>query len=824
MATTGVGAKGQGVSDQSRQATRQRLERLERRECARGQRRVFRRMRVPLATGVLTLLLIAVATVTSPSVIALAAPLTSQTPQRAMQATHALPVREDPAADAILAAPPAQVKMWFSEDLNPLTSRLVVVDTTNHQVDVGDSQVSASNPLEMSVSLPLLRAGTYVVVWRTQSADDGHIASGSYLFRIARPDGSVPPVPAVLPTPHITGGQALATGTLDGPTLVQTAMTWLALLLMVFWVGGVIWETWILAPRRQTDPDLHAAALAATARFRLLAPYALGLLLVANVGVIVAEAAELAGEWSGAVSLPLLHAIIFGSRFGLFWWMRQLAVIAALAATLLTRPQTAVALSLPAAPTEGAAATALDVSGRDTPAAKAPALAIPDWRRELLKTLRELPQLPRQIWQGLRARTGEGIVLLVLGGALIAAFALSGHAAAVSASELGYALSVDIFHLIATTAWLGGLLYITVVLLPALRRLTAHQQARVLALGLPQFGALALVCAVLLAATGSLSATIHLTSITQFFTTTYGRTLAVKIELFLLMAAISAYHAFFLRPRLALALNDDADGAGRGARSPALSQEPHEGEPHDKAPAHRRGQTKRAGAAIAGQNALALAGAAPASSASSAQLSATPALSAVRPASIATPGRESLVTSPAPASGATERLPERLPAPAPTQRLARAIEEWLAREAALGVGVLLCVALLSAFAGSLYSLPLAPTSHSTGAFAQTQTAGSYQVTLNVSPDSFGTNTFTVTVMNAQKQPIAGAAVLLQEGDLDMDMGVQTFQLNAKGASSPGVYTEQSDILMAGHWSILVKVLPPKSNQFHTATFKLTVSY
>ena len=103
---------------------------------------------------------------------------------------HALLVRSDPAADAILNAPPSQVKMWFSEDINPLTSRAVVVNTTNQEVDNKDAHVSSSDTKEMIVTLPLFKAGAYVVVWRTQSQDDGHITGGSSIFRIAAPDGS----------------------------------------------------------------------------------------------------------------------------------------------------------------------------------------------------------------------------------------------------------------------------------------------------------------------------------------------------------------------------------------------------------------------------------------------------------------------------------------------------------------------------------------------------------------------------------------------------------------------------------------------------------
>jgi len=782
--------------------------------------RLWRSALMPL-TVLLAALMLGAGLLPGTTPIALAAPLTTNVPQHPTTALHALPVREDPPADAILQAPPSQVRMWFSEDLNPLTSKIVVVSTTNHEVDLGDSHVVADNPREMIVSLPLLSAGTYVVVWRTQSAEDGHIVSGSYIFRIARPDGSVPPIPKVLPTSHIIGGgQALATGTLDGPTTVQAIMTWLALLFMVFWVGGVIWETWILAPRLQTDPDLRAAAQAAVARFRTLAPYVLAALLVADVGIILAEAAELAGDWSGAFSPILLRAIIFGSRYGLFWWMRQLVALAALAATLLIRP-----------PVETTGAEADEEQASEMPSHpifsagdETATQAIPDWRRELVKTLRDIPQLPRQLWRGLRARSGEGVLSLLLGAALIAAFALSGHAAAVSASELGYALSVDIFHLIATTAWLGGLLYIAVVLLPALRGLTSYQRARVVALGLPQFGALALVCAVLLAATGSLNTAIHLTSIEQFFTTTYGRTLAVKIELFLIMAAISAYHAFFLRPRLAHVLTEETSSPGK---PDAGSQRKRYNEPQGETPRQRRSpasgeRAKRNVAPTSGKNALAIAGATGSGSyglrmGRMGRMGTTSSINAAHQAN----GHARQNDSQAEPTSSNDDASQ---GSSSAQRLTHAIEDWLRREATLGVGVLLCVALLGAFAGSLYSLPLAPSAHSSGAFTQMKTAGGYHISLTVTPDAFGTNTFNVTLTNTQGQPVNGAAVLIQTNDLDMDMGVQSAQLKAVGASSPGVYSGQSDLTMAGHWQITVKVLPPGSQQFVITSFKLTATY
>jgi putative copper export protein len=654
--------------------------------------------------------------------------------------------------------------MWFSEDLNPLTSRAVVVNTTNAEVDDKNSHVTAQDPREMDVGVQPLPAGTYVVDWRTQSAEDGHIVGGSFIFRIARPDGSVPPVPAQLPTGNVpgAGGTGVSPNALlDGPTILQAIATWLALLFMTFWVGGVIWQTWILSPRLTEDPDLAAAATSAAQRFRRLAPYALGLLLLADVGIVLGQSAELAGEWSGVFSLPLLRAILFGSRFGTFWWMRQLVAALALLLTVYS------------------ARFRLSAWRPTVPASPLPALegAVPAWGRELLLTLRSVRALPGRLVGGWRGRSLVGYAECGLGGALLVAFALSGHAAAVDASEFAYAISVDLLHLLANAAWIGGLLYISVVFVPALRDLSARQRARVLALGLPQFGALALVSATMLAATGTLNTTIHLTSISQFLTTSYGRTLAVKIEFFLLMVGISAFHAFVLRPRLAHAL---AHESAQVRVSEATSAAPP-----------REVLARVGGLSGTGGNG--------------------PALSA--------------------GAGGGGQIARTRPLPAPTQQLAERLEDWLRREAMIGVVILFCVALLAAFAGSL--TPAAASGAATSAatpaassahVVQTQHASNYAITLDVTPAAFGTNTFTVKVQDAQGKAVDGASVLLQTTMLDMDMGVQNVQLKAVGASALGTYSGQSDLTMAGHWDLLIKVLPPNGTQFVQADFRLSASY
>ena len=703
-------------------------------------RRLFRRLLVTACCAI-ALLLLALS------------PLGQATGLLPTASAHALLMKSDPAANAILNAPPAQVKMWFSEDINPGTSRAVVVDTTNREVDNKDAHVSDDDSKEMIVTLPLLKAGTYVVVWRTQSADDGHITGGSFIFRIAAPDGSVPPVPATLPSGNIPGGAGLADASssgLDAPSIAQAVFTWLALLGMVFWVGGVIWETWILPSGLARDGALREAALASERRFRRLAPLALIVVLVADIGMILAQSAELAGDFTGAVSPPLLRAVLFGSRFGAFWWMRELVALAALILTLA-----AINRGLP---------LGREASGATLPTTADDDGAIAGWGHELLLTLRRIPQLPGRLVAGLRARTLTGAALVLLAGALIVAFALSGHAAAVPNNELAYALAVDLLHLVCNAAWVGGLLYISLIFVPALARLDVRSRARVLALGLPEFGAVAILSAFLLALTGSLNTTIHLSSIQQFLTTAYGRTLFVKIELFLLMVGISAWHAFRVRPQLAQMLAEQDARAGSPVAVPVAATHDYSGS-NGYGAAHGKGNSS--GNSGNGSN-----------------------------------------------GGNT-----------PLREMAVKLEDWLRREAMLGAAVLLCAALLGAFAGTLAAAPSGATpTTASGPFLQTLQAGDYAVTLNVVPAKFGTNTFTVTVKDSKGQPVENAIVVLTTDMLDMDMGEQSVSLKPVGLDQPGVYSGQGELTMGGHWALIVKVVPPGAKQPLTPTFRLLIGY
>ena len=91
--------------------------------------------------------------------------------------------RAEPPVDSTLKRPPTEVKLNFTERLEPAYSTVRVEDGQGARVDRDDSHVDRSSPLLMRVTLPPLASGTYTVIWRVLSVD-WHITEGRFTFRV----------------------------------------------------------------------------------------------------------------------------------------------------------------------------------------------------------------------------------------------------------------------------------------------------------------------------------------------------------------------------------------------------------------------------------------------------------------------------------------------------------------------------------------------------------------------------------------------------------------------------------------------------------------
>jgi methionine-rich copper-binding protein CopC len=91
--------------------------------------------------------------------------------------------RAEPPVESTLKRPPKELKLYFSERLEPAYSRARVEDGQGARVDRDDSRVDRSNPLLLRVPLLPLGPGTYTVIWRVLSVDS-HITEGRFTFRV----------------------------------------------------------------------------------------------------------------------------------------------------------------------------------------------------------------------------------------------------------------------------------------------------------------------------------------------------------------------------------------------------------------------------------------------------------------------------------------------------------------------------------------------------------------------------------------------------------------------------------------------------------------
>ena len=130
-----------------------------------------------------------------------------------------------------------------------------------------------------------------------------------------------------------------------------------------------------------------------------------------------------------------------------------------------------------------------------------------------------------------------GVVLFV---AVIFTFSDSGHAGV--ARPVWLALSGDILHLLAMSVWIGGLVMLTVALLPAAE---PAELERVL----PVFSRVAMVCVAILAVTGTYQAWRESGTVAALTTTEYGLLVLLKAALFVALVLLGNLSRLFIQRR-----------------------------------------------------------------------------------------------------------------------------------------------------------------------------------------------------------------------------------------------------------------------------------
>jgi methionine-rich copper-binding protein CopC len=98
---------------------------------------------------------------------------------------HAFLKRAEPSVGATVRTSPGEVRIWFTENIEPAFSTVQVFDASGKEVDKRDVHLDRGNQSLLHVSLPQLGTGTYKVVWRVVSVDT-HVTNGNFTFRVVR--------------------------------------------------------------------------------------------------------------------------------------------------------------------------------------------------------------------------------------------------------------------------------------------------------------------------------------------------------------------------------------------------------------------------------------------------------------------------------------------------------------------------------------------------------------------------------------------------------------------------------------------------------------
>ncbi len=234
-----------------------------------------------------------------PALIGVALLLMLAVPDSAL--AHAVLLRSDPPSAQRLAAAPAEVRLLFSEPIDPQFSRVQVLDSSGAQVDRGDSRVDDTL---LTVSLRTgLPDGVYTVMYRSLSTIDVHPEVGGYQLFVGVP---------------VTTGGVTATQSSEStlPTLI--ARWWLYVAASVFAGALATWKI-VFGPLLSADDPARPRALS---RGKRLAVVAGALLLIGTLFAAVAQAAAAAGvPLESSFGAPLRDLLTRG-RFAGIWWPR----------------------------------------------------------------------------------------------------------------------------------------------------------------------------------------------------------------------------------------------------------------------------------------------------------------------------------------------------------------------------------------------------------------------------------------------------------------------------------------------------------------------
>ena len=402
---------------------------------------------------------------------------------------HTKLVRSTPKAKDVLLQPPKLIELWFTEELEPGLTTIEVRDEQSNRVDKGTVALSDGNK-KAAIEVGELGAGVYTVVWKTVSADQ-HAIRGNFVFSVETSSEAATSNSA--PQPQATVQTASPTHVISEEdqgeqiSFAQIFVRWLSYLAMMTIFGGFAFRSLVLIPYLR---ELHEGVIQADAK-KASESRTLVLLWVTILLLAVTSLAALAQQASavfGNSLSPALWMEVLKTGYGASWILQITSVaVITLILFLLTR--------------------------------------------QIKRT--PVKEHSRFWWLGLAASA-----------ALLVAPSWTGHAVA-STKDFRFAVVTDWLHLVAAGFWVGGLFNLALVSVRKPQGATAVYHL------IRRFTRIAIPSVLLLAMAGLYNAWAHVPSLNALWATPYGKTLAVKFVLVVVMVLLGGVNNFYFGRRSA---------------------------------------------------------------------------------------------------------------------------------------------------------------------------------------------------------------------------------------------------------------------------------
>lgn len=96
---------------------------------------------------------------------------------------HAFLDHSEPKVGSTITTAPPEIKLWFTQNVEPAFSSIEVQDANGREVDKKDTHRDAKNKALLVLTVAPLPAGTYTVIWHVVS-EDTHRTQGHFKFTI----------------------------------------------------------------------------------------------------------------------------------------------------------------------------------------------------------------------------------------------------------------------------------------------------------------------------------------------------------------------------------------------------------------------------------------------------------------------------------------------------------------------------------------------------------------------------------------------------------------------------------------------------------------